>query len=154
MPTDAKPVVKLVGTLSDQAANDQTNVTLSDQNVVDDLAPVVTASIVVGASGNAVNRDQVTISVTSTEPGTISGTARYVTSSGDNTLVENAASGTALSFSSTGTNLWEAVVKINSITNVANASGLVNVRVTVTDDSQNAGSAGNPESTEGHGWTG
>jgi len=119
---------------------------------VDDLSPVVTATIVAGASGNAVNRDQVTISVTSTEPGTISGTARYAAVSGDKTLGEDGAPGTiacgkpvcgkALTFSSTGTNQWESVVKISDINNVGVASGLINVRVTVTDDSQNAGTFG------------
>ena len=150
--TDAKPTVKLVGTLSDQAANPQTNVTLSDDKVVDDLAPVVTASIQGDVSSNAVSRDEVTITATSTEPGTITGTARYVAASGDSTLGENGAPGTiacgkttcekALTFTSTGTNAWTSTVKINTITSVTQASGLINIRVTVTDDSGNAGTAG------------
>ena len=150
--TDAKPVVKLVGTLSDQAANDQTNVTLSDQKVVDALRPVLTASIAGDSSSNPVSRDQVIISVSSTEAGTITGTARYVAGSGDQTLGEDTGPGAVacgrtvcgktLSFTSIGTNEWTSTVKINTITSVAVASGLVNVRLTVTDDSGNAGTAG------------
>ena len=156
LPTSARPTVKLTGTLSDQAANAQTNVTLSDDKVVDALAPVVTGSIAGEVSSRPVARNQVTVTATSSESGTITGTASYLAVDSDGTLGEDltgaskaGASTKALSFTSTGTGTWEATVKINTITGVGEASGLVNVQIEVKDDSGNAGKAGlaDPEGT-------
>ena len=119
--------------------------TVPQDQVVDDLAPVVTASIAGDVSANPASRHSVTVSVTSTEPGTIAGTARKLVMSGDNTLRDDPTTATAaLAFTSTGTNTWSATVSINSINpalTFAN-SGLVNVQVTVTDDAGNVGAAG------------
>ena len=152
LPTGAIPEIKLVGLISDLAGNDQANVTIPPNNVFDGLAPVVTATITGDAHSRPISRDEVVITVNASEPGTITGTARYVAASDDNTLGEDGAPGTSacgrivcgrtLSFSSTGTNMWESVVRIDSITSVVEASGLVNVRVTVTDAAGNAGTAG------------
>ena len=152
LPTGALPEIRLAGTISDKASNDQTNVTIPANNVFDGLAPLVTVTISGDAHSRPISRDQVVIVVDASEPGVISGTARYVTASGDNTLGEDGAPGTiacgriicgrALAFTSTGTNMWEAIVSINSITSVAEASGMVNVRILVTDAAGNAGTAG------------
>ena len=152
LPTGAHPDVRLAGSISDLAGNTLANVSVLPQNVIDGLAPVVTAAITGDAHSRPISRDEVVITVTGSEPGTITGTARYVAGSGDQTLGEDTGPGTAacgravcsktLSFTSTGTNSWTSTVKINSITSVAVASGLVNVRIVVTDFSGNAGAAG------------
>ena len=149
LPTSARPTVKLPGTLSDKASNTQSNITLSDDKVVDALAPVVTGSITGEVSSNPAARDQVTVTAISTESGTIAGTASYLAVGSDGTLMEDltgaskaGASTKALSFTSTGTGTWTATIKVNTITGVGESSGLVNVQITVTDDSGNAGTAG------------
>ena len=145
LPTGALPIVKLVGELKDKAGNSQSNVTIPQNQVVDDLAPVITVTMTGDASSRPISNKEVVIGVTSSEPVTIAGTARYLVISGDNTLQDDPTTATAaLAFTSTGTNTWEATVLINSILPILTFrnSGLVNVQVIVADDAGNVGIAG------------
>ena len=145
LPTGALPIVKLVGELKDKAGNSQSNVTIPQNQVVDDLAPVITVTMTGDASSRPISNKEVVIGVTSSEPVTIAGTARYLVISGDNPLQDDPTTATAaLAFTSTGTNTWEATVLINSILPILTFrnSGLVNVQVIVADDAGNVGIAG------------
>ena len=157
----ARPTVKLIGTISDKATNDKTNVTVPADKVLDKLAPTVTATIVGEAASTPASSNEVVISITSSEAGTISGTARYLMASGDafriaaagdGTLAEDTQRGIApnLSFTSAGVKAWESKIIIRNIMgSMLDSSGVVNVQITVEDGGGNKGTAGlaDPEGT-------
>ena len=161
--TDAKPKVELVGKLQDQSgpdANESVTVTgAAAPKVLDKLAPSITVGLVadLAAASNTVSRSEVKILVTSNEASvTPTGTARYLTGDAAGTGLEQASTRTTETqealdgkFKLTGTNSWEATLKVSSF--VGNPRGLVNIKITVTDLAGNAATKGNtdPDGSDG-----
>jgi hypothetical protein len=151
--TDAAPLVEVVSTMADKAGNSTTTITSSTTPAAvaasDKLSPILTVSITGQAASQPVANGDVTINVTSTESGNIAGSLADLTTDVDGTAKENTTK--TPTFSLIGTNTWKATVGIGSATNPygVNMRGIVNVRVSVTDNLSNVGTAGkaDPDST-------
>ncbi len=158
--TDARPKIELVGTLADLAtpvANVSATVTgVNAPTALDKLAPAFTVAIVGDASSRPVSRREVVITAVTSEAATTpTGTARYLVKATDDTL-EEASTRTVETqevldgkFTLTGTNTWEATLKIFNF--VGSPRGLVNVRLAVTDLAGNRATLGNrdPDGSDG-----
>ena len=157
MDSGARPTVKLVGAINDKAANATVIVTVPADKVIDRLAPTVTATISGELASTPASKNEIVITITSTESGTISGTATYLMASGDRqrvnadgdgTLAENPERGLneKLTFTSTGVNIWESKVTIRDIMgSTLDSSGAVNVQIEVADGGGNTGDVGLPD---------
>jgi len=156
--TNAKPLVEIVGSITDKAGNTSLLITgTSATNATDKLAPVMTVTITGQAASIPVSNAKVTVAASATESANLTGTVSFLKVAADGTLEEDATKQKTISFSSTGTNQWEAKVDITAATGGAGANtpGGMNVRVTAQDDLSNIGTSGkaDPDGTIAGGGT-
>ena len=157
--TDATPSFEIVSTAIADKAGNLAKKTTTAVTAKDGLAPAFTV-IVAGKEGVAsrpISREEITIDVTTTENVSFpsgGSTARYLRddNDGDNTLEEAANFATKnLTFTSQGSNLWRATLKIGDITAAkTQQSGAVNIQIKAQDANLNSTTAGksNPDGTK------
>ena len=157
--TDATPSFEIVSTAIADKAGNLAKKTTTAVTAKDGLAPAFTV-IVTGREGvasRAISREEITIDVTTTENVSFpsgGSTARYLRddNDGDNTLEEAANFATKnLTFTSQGSNLWRATLKIGDITAAkTQQSGAVNIQIKAQDANLNSTTAGksNPDGTK------
>ena len=157
--TDATPSFEIVSTaIADKAGNLAAKTTTA-VTAKDGLAPAFTVTVTgkEGVASRAITREEITIDVTTTE--TVSfpsggSTAIYIRDNNvsDDTLEEAANFATKnLTFTSQGSNLWRAILKIGDITAAkTQQSGAVNIQIKAQDANLNSTTAGksDPDGTK------
>ncbi|MBM3926766.1 MAG: hypothetical protein FJ320_12485 [SAR202 cluster bacterium] len=147
LPTDAHPLVELVGEIADMTGNTVTPFAGPTAVAADDgLTPVFNVIVAGDSPDRPLSRDLVTVHITSSEPlglHPVVSASYLVYDEITGTLREDPVSASPV-VSSSGSLSWSATLRIDQIKGLPTA-GLVNLRIVGADASGNAANAGLPD---------